>query len=132
MKETLKIKLEDLITKRKAFKKITSHPKLKINTMIDIERKIRGIMIEFHTFEKCQKQLMKRYGENGGMSPNIKKECIIPFAEEMNEVMEKEIEIEYERISFKELVDQGIELSIDDYTDLKEHFLIVEEGKSES
>lgn len=131
MKETLKIKLGDLIKKKTALKKITSHENLDFDVMIDIERKIRSIITEFKTYEECQKVLIKRYGEYGGATGKINEKNAPKYLIEVANALDKEIEIEYERISLKKLKDQGINLSIDDYTELKDDFLLNDIDKKE-
>ena len=115
----MKCKLRNLVKAKASFDKIIKQD-IDITVAFDFQKKWRGILVEFKTYEDRQKQLFETLGKNDGMKMTIDPENMPKFNSEIEKLLEHEIDVKFEKISVKVLKEQALKLSVQDLMDLEE------------
>ena len=130
MKEETKINFREIMNVKQSFDKITTQD-IDIDIACDIERSFRSIIDEIKTFETLKDKLLRKYGDFNGQQYILNPKLAPTYGDDVNKLLDKEIEIEYERIPLSILKAQKIKLSGLDIHNLREKFLLMDSDTKE-
>jgi len=116
----MKVKLETIVSARPKLEKLFSLP-LPAKTSYRVMRLMKKITSELKMFEQKRIDLVKKYGEpteNNKNIYNVKPDEILNFQKDMQEVLDVEIEIEFEPLTLDMLGNNA--MSASDLLELEE------------
>jgi len=106
----MKVKVVDILNANEGLKKIASLP-INIKVSYQLMRLGNKISDELKVFDDKRKELLNKYGEINEGNWKVKEENMTDFTKDINDILEEDVDIEFEPISLDNLGDVKISLA---------------------
>ena len=98
----MKIKLSQIYRADPVVHKLTNQ-EMPIRMAYRIHKAVQNLRTEYTRIEQLRMDLVKKYGEEKEQKLQVKQECVMQFAQEFGELLEEEIELDFDCIDIDAL-----------------------------